>query len=407
MAWQERLRQAAYTPQGGERFTFDYENVGRELDKKTAAFNFVDADGTFVQDNGTTGQRIPVRMFFSGGNHDLTADALIDAITGSRGPGVLEHPRYGRISVVPFGKISQRDDLKTAANQTIIDITFFETTGLIYPSALSDPSSGVLSAVDAFNVSIADAFNTLVDLSTAFNAAVFKNDFVSLVGGVTSALGAVANEVDAVRVQFNTIADSITQGIDVLATDLTTLAAQTTQLVQSPARSSAPVADRLAAFGTLSNVITSGTQELTPNAYNTQDLYAMAYVSGSVVSVVNNQFSTKTDALSAAAVILDQLGSVVIWRDARSAEIGQIDTGEAYQKLQEAVALAAGFLVEISFSLKQERSIVLDRERTIIDLTAELYGTVDDKLDFLINSNNLSGSEILEMQRGREIVYYI
>jgi len=71
------------------------------------------------------------------------------------------------------------------------------------------------------------------------------------------------------------------------------------------------------------------------------------------------------------------------------------------------VALTAGFLVEISFNLKQERRIILTRNRSIIDLVAELYGTVDDQLDFLISSNDLSGSEILEVPKGREIVYYV
>ena len=79
----------------------------------------------------------------------------------------------------------------------------------------------------------------------------------------------------------------------------------------------------------------------------------------------------------------------------------------AYQQLQEAAALTAGFLVFISFSLKQERRLVLDRARTVIDLAAELYGSVDDPLDFFIASNRLSGSEILELPIGREVVYYV
>jgi hypothetical protein len=130
-------------------------------------------------------------------------------------------------------------------------------------------------------------------------------------------------------------------------------------------------------------------------------------VTGSVVSVINNQFSTKTDALSAAVAVLDQLDGVTQWRDANFAALLEIDTGGAYQKLQEAVALTAGFLVEISFTLKQERRVILTRDRTIIDLVAEFYGEVDDRLDFFIDSNSLTGSEILEVPRGREIVYYI
>ncbi len=71
---------------------------------------------------------------------------------------------------------------------------------------------------------------------------------------------------------------------------------------------------------------------------------------------------------------------------------------------------AAGFLVEISFTLAQERTLKLDRHRTPVDLVAELYGTfgvLDERLDFFINSNALVGLDILEVPKGREVVYYV
>ena len=71
------------------------------------------------------------------------------------------------------------------------------------------------------------------------------------------------------------------------------------------------------------------------------------------------------------------------------------------------MALTAGFLVEVSFTLVPERSIVLERPRTALDVCAELYRTVEgDRLDFLITSNDLSGSEIFELPAGKEIFYY-
>jgi len=83
-----------------------------------------------------------------------------------------------------------------------------------------------------------------------------------------------------------------------------------------------------------------------------------------------------------------------------------IDTGAGYQALQSAAALVSGYLVETSFSLATERNIVMTEPRTIIDLAAEIYGAVDERLDFLINTNSLTGSEILELPRGRVIRYY-
>mgnify|MGYP003644338365 CR=1 FL=1 len=408
MSWNDRLLGAAYTSPSGKRLTFDYENVSKKRDKKAAAFNFADADGTYIQELGNTGRQFPLRVFFSGSDCDLEADAF-DAALLERGIGTLEHPRYGAVDVVPFGTITQRDDLKTAANQVVIEVTFWETIRLIYPVVQTDPSSAVLTAVEEYNVAVSTEFEQDTSLLTAVDSATFKSGYLAILDTVSSGLQAVADAQDDVQKQFSEIVDSINQGIDILIAEPLTLAFQTAILIQSPARAVAEIGARLDAYKNLSDSITSGGNAIaaTPNSFHTQDLFVSSYVTGSVVSVVNNQFSTKTEALSAAVAVLNQLDAVTQWRDDNFAALLEVDTGAAYQKLQEAVALTAGFLVEISFTLKQERRIILTRNRTIIDLVAEFYGEIDDRLDFFINSNNLSGSEILEVPRGREIVYYV
>lgn len=83
-----------------------------------------------------------------------------------------------------------------------------------------------------------------------------------------------------------------------------------------------------------------------------------------------------------------------------------VDTGELYQPLQQAAALSAGFLVANSFNLAQERRVVLGRPRTLLDAVAEFYGELDNRFDFFISTNSLSGDEIIELPRGFELVYY-
>lgn len=414
MAWNDRIRPAAYTAPSGARIAFDYEDVSRAVEKRTAAFNFPDADGTYVQDLGRTGRRYPLRVFFWGDDYDQTAEAFEAALL-ERGAGKLEHPIYGVKNVVPFGEIRQRDDLKTAANQAVFEVSFWETTDVTYPEPQADAGSAVLAAVGEYNATQSEAFANLVDLDTAGERASFENTYLATLGNVESALGGIADTQDDVGSQFNAISDSINRGIDVLISDPSTLASQTSLLLQTPAKSAADISARLSSYGSLINSLISGDgataerglDSKNTNRFQSNDLYAMGYVTGSVSSAVNNQFTTKPEALAAAEAILGQFDSVAAWRDANYQSLDGIDTGEAYQQLQEAVALCAGFLVQISFTLKQERRIVLDRSRTIIDLSAELYGTVDVDLDFLINTNNLSGSEILELPAGREIVYYV
>ena len=417
MAWLDNLIEAAYTSPSGERLTFQYEDVSKEFDKKTSGYDFPDADGTYVQDTGSTSDRFPFRIFFWGAEYDTEAEAF-EAALRERGVGKLEHPIYGVRDVVPFGAIKRRDDLKTAANQTILQLTFWETTGLVYPSSAGDPASEVVEAVDEYNAAAAAELELGLFLRTVTAAVTFGNNVEALVSEVTDGLQTIADVADDVQKQFNAIVDSINTGIDFLVKAPLALAFQITQMIQAPARALASIKARLSAYGDLAQSLISGNGasvgssggELNvsnENELRTNDLFVSSYVTGSIVSVVNNQFVTKTEALEAADTILQQFADVVAWRDDNFEALGVIDTGGSYQKLQEAVAITVGFLVEISFSLKQERSIVLDRPRTYIDLCAELYGKTDSEFDFMITSNDLSGDEMLELPAGKEIVYYV
>jgi hypothetical protein len=415
MTWEARIREAAYTSPSGLRLPFQYEDVGNKIKKRTKAFEFPDADGTFIQQLGVGGRRYPMKIIFSGADHDLEADTFDVALLES-GIGKLEHPMYGLVDVVPVGNISRADALRSAANQTIITVTFWETTGLVYPTAGTSPSTAVTAAVARYREEKAIEFKELTPPRTVSEEAVAKNKYQRLLddatggydasGRATGGLAKIAETQEDVEKQFNAVVSSINLGIDALIGDPLTLAFQTSILIQAPARATALIGARLAAYGELMNSIIGGAED-TASDFRTSDLYASGYVSGSVVSVVNNEFETKTEALEAAMVILDQMQALIVWRDANLTGFDIIDPGAAYQQLQEAVATAAGYLVEISFTLKQERRMVTTEPRTIIDLAAQLYGEVDGKLDFLINSNSLTGSEILEVPKGREIVYYV
>lgn len=493
MSWVDRLQTTSYTSPSGKSATFAYENIAESVDKRTTAFDFIDFDGTYVQDLGPTGRRYPWRLFFSGEDHDEEATAFLDLLT-EVGIGKLVTPLYGTKNVVPFGKIDRRDDLKTAANQTVIEVAFWESITDILPSNESDSGSAVLLSIDQYNVAAASEFAGKISTVTASEQFSFKDKFDKALGAAKGALQKVADAKNAVARTFKNIADSIDKALDILVSTPLTLAFQLGILLQEPARALRSIKARLdsgrnlfrslfssgsgagstggnsgglgdaegggvggggpldAAFidlgtGSListeagadvtaaldayselidvftvgeNTVQTPGTDAQNANAFFIAELFASGAVSGAVLSVVTTQFDTQPDALIAAEKVIELFDQVTEWRDANyqslgavtppltvSASLPIVDTGEAYQQLQQAVALTVGFLVRISFSLKQERSVVLDRARTIVDLSAELYGVVDSRLDTLINTNNLSGSDIRELPRGRTVVYYI
>lgn len=424
--WKSRLREAAYTSPAGVRVRFDYEDVSREYDKRTTAFEFPGVDGAYVQENGYGARRYPLRCFFWGDNHDRIATLFEEQLL-ERGTGRLEHPLYGTVDVVPFGTITRRDDLRSAANQTIVEVVFFTTVGAVYPSGQLSPRSEIQASLDAFDLAASARFEDATDLTGAVSQANIKGTIRKFLRTVSSSMQSVADATSSVRREFADAQQTINLGLDVLVGQPVLLAQQVCNLIKAPARALIGIQSRLDAYERLATSILSSAAALgtslipgipgnpltltalrlrESNDFQTADLFALNAVSGSVLSVLENTFTTRPGALLAAEAVLAQLDALVPWREQRYADLLQVDTGETYQALQQAVALVAGFLVEASFTLQTERRIVIDRQRTIIDLAAEIYGAVDTRLDDLINNNELTGSEILELQRGRVILFY-
>lgn len=425
-AWERDLIDAAYTsPETQTRIEFDYEDVSVNWKKKTSAFEFIDSDGTYVQDNGSTGRRIPMQIFFWGDDHHITADAF-EAILNEVGFGQLEHPRYGVIQAVPFGNINRVERLKTGANQTVFQLIFFETTGIVWPLDQDSARDRATSAIDAYNAAAAQQFENQIDLDTPLEKSDFKNKYQTALNTVAAVTGAIAKTNAETNAKFTSIQDSINSSIDILIGDPLTLAFQTKILMQTPARIAGQVRASLEAYGNLAVDIfgKSGTAKANQydsrnvNSFQNSQLFASGAVAASTVALISNQFTNKNDALLAAETLIEQYEALIEWTDDNYASIGDtingestesvLNTGLGDQQLQDAVALTAGLLIQISFTLREERRIILDRDRTMIDLVAEIKDDAPDAyLDEFINDNDLSVEEHLELKRGREIVYYV
>lgn len=420
MTWLDRIAEAAYTSPKGTRKTFAFTDVSSEIDRRTAAFEFPGVDGAYIQDNGSGERRYPLACIFSGPECDAEASAF-EALLLERGAGVLEHPLYGRVDVVPFGTITRRDDLVTAANQTIVEVVFWSTLGAVYPSSRLSPRLEVSAAMRRAGPALSADFARAMDLASEARRQNGKLSVLDAVRHVQGALQAAASATEAVNREFRQLQSAVNFGIDVLIGQPLALAGQMLNLITAPARALAGIESRLDGYrDLLSRLIASSPSSpgapapvlerlalRRSNDFHAADLCAGGAVLGSVASVIETTFTAKPSALEAAEAVLAAQASRTAWRDARFAELGQVDTGESYAAVQETAALAVGYLVEISFSLVPERAVVLDRPRGLVELCAELYRSVaDERIDFLITTNGLSGAEILELPRGRRVVFY-
>lgn len=418
--WVGRVKPGAYTSPLGVRVPFQFVDLTQTVTKRTKAFEFNGLDDAYIQDNGHSAREYPLRCLFTGNDHDLIAASFMAGLL-ERGPGQLEHPLYGTFRAIPVGTISRRNDLVQEANQSVVEVNFSTTLANIYPSGEGFPVSEILASIDGFNLQAALQFDALADLESAIHQANMKSLVRSAMAGTRAAFDKISGITSDARAELADRQALINEGIDTFVGTPLLLAQQILGFVAAPARSLSGFASRLEGYALMiENMATvygpiGGVSPIESYAIGAKNQFALVdlMMLGAATSVAlstttkSAKFVSRASASEAALSTLEQLGAVVSWRDESLTDLGVVDTGESYQAAQDAAAKAAGYLVQSSFSLVPERRIVLDRDRTLLDMCAELYGSVSNEtLDLFIDSNDLSGDEIIEIPRGRSVVYY-
>ena len=428
--WQNRIKEGAYKSPGGTRIPFKFVEVSRTTPLRRTKFSFNGLNDDYVQSNGYGSREYPLTCYFSGRDHDRIANAFEVALLED-GIGNLEHPLYGTFPVIAVGDIARRNDLVSGNNQSVVEVTFSTTLPRVYPAGQGFPKSEILAGIDDFNLAAALAFSESVDLSTVARQAEFRSAVRAVLGTIRGAFAEAQGITATARRELEAQVSLINEALDVLVGSPLNLAQALAGLILAPARAFLGLKGRLEGYGLMILGIlrafqsTSGASSSLPetliaqrNQFYLADFVALTAVAGGVQSTTDANYTTRPEALRAAQTVLDQLDDAVEWRDTRIENITTtdegsslapvIDTGTAYRPLQHAVAQAMGFLISASFQLVPERAIVLGRNRTILDVCGELYGsTADERLNFLIQSNNLSGDQILELKRGDRILYYV
>lgn len=430
MPWQDRVKAAAYSSPSGIRIPFAFTEVSRETTLRSTEFEFNGIDGAWIQQNGFGARKYPLTCLFSGAEHDRIATQFELALL-ERGVGQLEHPLYGTFAVVPTGTITRRNDLVTGNNQSVVEVTFSTTLASVYPSGVGYPRSEIEDSISDFELAAALQFATAAELSSSVSKANFKGTLKGVLSEVRALIEKYSGITSDARRAIAEDQAKLNEALDVLVGEPLKLAQQVVGLVLAPARMLQGLQSRLEGYGRMASGIaqlhssTQGDSSAIPETVRGKrneaylvDLVTLTSTAGSVLSTVRSpsptgsgsiptKFKTRPEALQAADSVLAQLDTVITWRDQRLSDLGVLDTGTAYSTLRDAVTRAAGYLVESSFDLTPERRVVLERNRTILDLCAELYGSVsNERLDFLIASNDLTSDQIIELPRGTLIKYY-
>lgn len=411
------LQRASYKSPSGITVEFDYEDIESVVEKKTSIFENSIGNGSYIQSNGHTSGRFPMRCFFSGFGYDDVANTFLLALLED-GEGVLTHPIHDDIHVVPFGAITRSDHLKSGGKQVVYDVEFYETTGLQITEA-----EGLDQAFDDLQNIGAMDFTDGVFLVDATSKSAFRSRVEAATKNVFLTMEKASGSIEAVQNKIEDVADSIHRGMDTLLGDPLSLARQMQILVSEPRRQSGLSRAKIQSYNDLATNIFSGSlaepSKYAHDAINTFHMNRM--LSQSILAnmgmamVESTEFITKGDYIEAAESLMAMLDAYQTWQDANfdsiepdTLEMSQIDIGFGLNALTGLLSSIVSYLFSKAVHAKTERREPLSSSRTPLDLCFELYGTTKfSVLDRFIHDNQLAGNELILLPKGREIVWYL
>lgn len=460
MAWAEDISEAVYTAPSGKRIVFGYDSaLSRSTPLKTAEHTFPDVDGAEIQSLGLGGKKFPMTAIFSGGECLSLADAF-EAALCERGYGTLEHPIYGKHTVVPTGTIERTDDLVSALNESRVKITFSETLTESLPLSKLAAEDALDAAMNRYENAASSSFLNLIVTGSVDDElqlqGVMTTQDNSLFKGITKLCEKCSNikEKQSLLQRLNEFKLNVTSWVskvDTLASKAQEIATVVIKAARLPSEIaiegmakiegySSVVKDLLNnvkmdpvganaiknQFAVTSTMVgamvaslsfgvaksakegASASDEENENSEITVN-YGSAGSSGSKAVGQSNagKILSRGDVFAVADAVAVQFEVYKDYIDGQVAKNAFVDTGESYEAVLETVIKSVQMLHEVAFDLPMARTIKLGKDRQLYELLCELYGKQGfDRADEFIMDNGLNADEIELIPMGREVRYY-
>lgn len=457
MAWTDEISEAVYTAPSGKRIVFGYDSaLNRSTPLKTAEHTFPDVDGAEIQSLGLGGKKFPMTAIFFGGDCLSLADEFETALC-ERGYGTLEHPIYGKHTVVPTGSIDRSDDLVSALNESRVKVTFSETLTDSLPLSELAAEDALDAAIDNYENAASTAFAGMIVTSTVDDEIQLQSVMTvqdnSLFKGVAKLCEKSGDlkQKQSLMQKLNEFKMNVTnwvKKVDTLAAKAQEIATVVIKTARLPSEIAIGAMAKVEGYSSVIKDFLNNTKKDPVGANAIKNQYAATSTmvgamvaalsygvaksakegasasggssgslssfsssggSGNVAGVQANagKILSRGDVFAIADAVTAQFEIYKNYIDSQVAKNAFVDTGESYEAVLETVIKAVEMLHEVAFDLPMARTIKLGKDRQLYELLCELYGKQGfDRVDEFIMDNGLNADEIELIPMGREVRYY-
>lgn len=417
MSFLERVEELKYQSPNRKNFTLQFESVEREIKKKVAVNEFPYQDAANVQDLGNGILTLPINCFIGGTNYDQQADRFWKALQ-EPGAGVLDHPRWGSIDVIPVS-YKQTESFVNGMGRAVFEIEFVEykEEASSFPGSFFRTIQGfidsvigvidfVLSAVDGVQRFIQNANRIIGSTLLQFNRISLRA--TNIVSIFQKQSKGPLQRIQETRNKINSEARRITRNMDKLVAEPAQMIREFTGLFRLASNAVNGILQKAQSYVNvitdLQNAFSSPTETWTPYEATIQGYMAISASIALAESTTVGEIKTRNEALKVIELLATESNRLKTISDQVSALGGEID----YRVLKEMFRIFAQsqrIVLDASLNLPTERVYKLEKDVTPIVWIYNLTGDVEE-LDAFISYNNLQDNENILMTAGTEVRYF-
>lgn len=409
MSWLEKIETNLIITTGdGKEYRPKWLNAQKALEYNIAEFEFPNIDGTLVSRGTPKGRRFPIEIYFDGEDHLDIAKAFEVSANDQRA-WTIAHPFYDQILVHP---VTLNVD-NTAYNVSKITGTLIETITDDLPKATVLPEDKIEEDKEAADVALAEGF-------VAGNPAPDSSDINDMTANTASLYNegsaAASNTLDA-EAYFNAFNEANSAILSATSEPLAAIRAMQT-VINAPALFEISVQNRLTTLANQFEKLRDSLETIVDNAGKYLFENNGATLIGAMALAASHphegDFTSRAQVLGVIETITGSYNQFLEDLEGLQTENGGapdsfIPGQSGMYALGSLVDFTVANLFVIAIGAKQERVIYLEDDSNVVVLTHRFYGldSEDENIRTFIEQNEIGYNELLQVRKGRRIIYYI
>lgn len=420
MSWANEVKDEIVlkSPDGNE-FTAKWRSDPRTSEKKLGIFNIPKFDGDIVQDMGVKSTIYPLTIYFDGMFHHFFANRFQQALK-ERGQWEVIHPVEGALILQPIKFTENIDSVEE-------NVTEFQTEW-IEPANIER-----LISPEEFASSILSTIQTLAEDITAILGQL-RADFYDLVNSTVSIMNSIGGFMDNIIQELTATKAIIYESYQDanaafnsalsnygIGSDPDEIATTQIEKAMIPVDVSTDFPVRYSYYERLSESIF----ELIPDTTTEEDynkIIGLEFgVSLSLMAIAKitatSEYKSRPEIINAIEKLTSIFNNTITeietvqenYSDLRI-EQQYFSNTKTYTTLTKVYTLCYQYLISQFFNLKVEKIIKLKKARSPLEITVTEYreiGLNDYYYDLFLNSNELTGNEILLLPKDKEVKIYV